>query len=67
MIQTQSYGLSILVGSVIKDSDDNCWSYLGAYSNTYIPPFGLIPITFTGNYFQAASTLYGSCQQCLSS
>ena len=67
MIQTQSYGSSISVGSVIKDSDDNCWSYLGAYSNTYIPSSGVIPITYSGNYFQTTSSIYGSCQQCLAS
>ena len=67
IIQTQGYTSSISVGSVIKDSDDNCWSYLGAYSNTYVPSGGVIPITYSGNYFQTASTIYGSCQQCLAS
>lgn len=67
IIQNQGYTSSISVGSVIKDSDDNCWSYLGAYSNTYIPSSGVIPITYSGNYFQTTSSIYGSCQQCLAS
>jgi len=67
IIQTQTYGTPIPIGSVIKDSDDNCWTYLGIYSNTYVPSGGVIPITYTGNYFQTTSTIYNSCQQCLAS
>ena len=66
IIQTQGYQTSLLVNSVIKDADDNCWSYLGAYSNTYIPPINVNPITYTGNYFASyTSSSFVDCQACL--
>lgn len=66
IIQTQGYQTSLLVNSVIKDVDDNCWSYLGAYSNTYIPPINVNPITYTGNYFASyTSSSFVDCQACL--
>jgi hypothetical protein len=66
IIQTQGYQTSLLVNSVIKDADGNCWSYLGAYSNTYIPPINVNPITYTGNYFASyTSSSFVDCQACL--
>lgn len=66
IIQTQGYQSSLSVNSVIKDVDDNCWSYLGAYSNTYIPPTNVNPITYTGNYFASyTSSSFVDCQACL--
>ena len=66
IIQTQSYQTSLSVNSVIKDVDDNCWSYLGVYSNTYIPPTNVNPITYTGNYFASyTSASFVDCQACL--
>lgn len=66
IIQTQSYQTSLSVNSVIKDVDDNCWSYLGVYSNTYIPPTNVNPITYTGNYFASyTSASFVDCQTCL--
>ena len=66
IIQTQSYQSSLSINSVIKDIDDNCWSYLGVYSNTYIPPTNVNPITYTGNYFASyTSASFVDCQACL--
>ena len=66
IIQTQGYQSSLSINSVIKDVDDNCWSYLGAYSNTYIPPTNVNPITYTGNYFASyTSSSFVDCQVCL--
>jgi hypothetical protein len=66
IIQTQSYQTSLSVNSVIKDVDDNCWTYLGVYSNTYIPPTNVNPITYTGNYFASyTSSSFVDCQACL--
>ena len=66
IIQTQGYQSSLSINSVIKDVDDNCWSYLGAYSNTYIPPTNVNPITYTGNYFASyTSSSFVDCQACL--
>ena len=66
IIQTQGYQSSLSINSVIKDVDDNCWSYLGAFSNTYIPPTNVNPITYTGNYFASyTSSSFVDCQACL--
>ena len=66
VIQTQPYQSSLSVNSVIKDFDGNCWSYLGAFSNTYIPPTNVNPITYTGNYFASyTSSSFVDCQACL--
>lgn len=66
IIQTQSYQTLLSINSVIKDVDDNCWSYLGIYSNTYIPPTNVNPITYTGNYFASyTSSSFVDCQTCL--
>ena len=66
VIQTQPYQSSLSVNSVIKDFDGNCWSYLGAFSNTYIPPTNVNPITYTGNYFASyTSSSFVDCQVCL--
>ena len=62
IIQTQSYGSPLAVNSVVKDSDGNCWVYLGTYSNSYIP-FGNA-ITLNINYFQG-SDIFIDCQSCI--
>jgi len=65
IIQTQSYQSPLSNNSVIKDLDGNCWEFLGAYSNTYIIPINVNPITYTGNYFgSSTSTIFASCGLC---
>lgn len=54
------------VGSVFKDVNGNCWTYVGVFAaNTYIPPQGYITQTFDGDYFSSAEvTTYSTCLEC---
>ena len=55
------------VGSVFKDVNGNCWTYIGAFvANSYIPPQGYSSLTFDGDYFSSAqTTIYQNCATCV--
>lgn len=55
------------VGSVFKDVNGNCWTYVGIFAaNSYIPPQGYNTQTFDGDYFSSANvTTYSNCQDCI--
>ena len=65
VIQTQPIGFSAIVGSIFKDSSNNCWTYNGRFDSTYIAPPTVISITYSGDFFASSpNTLYPSCQEC---
>jgi len=65
VIQTQPIGFSAVVGSIFKDSINNCWTYNGRFDSTYIAPTTVISITYSGDFFASSpNTTYPSCQDC---
>ena len=69
VIQNVPIGLTIQVNESFKDDDGTCWFFKGVFSTNYIPPTGVIPIYFNGNYFAPIipTTVYNSCTACLES
>jgi len=68
IIQTVNSTIATINGQVFKDNSGNCWTYLGRQASTYIPPIGVLPITYSGNYFASAyTTIYTTCTECLNS
>jgi len=68
VIQTEKCFSTDLVGSIFKDSNGNCWVYMGEYDDSYIPPTTVFPINYSGDFFQAQNGLpriyYPSCETC---
>jgi hypothetical protein len=68
IIQTVNSTIVTINGQVFKDNSGNCWTYIGKQPSTYIPPIGVSPITYSGNYFATAyTTIYTTCTECLNS
>jgi hypothetical protein len=50
---------------VFKDTNGNCWEYLGRFLSGYIVPAPYYWINYSGNYFIGAPTnIYGTCSSC---
>jgi hypothetical protein len=68
VIQTIQSPITNTVGQTFKDSNGNCWLYLGQFNNTYIPTIGYQSISYNGDYFAGAfPTTYIDCEDCVSS
>jgi hypothetical protein len=65
LIQTSSYGAYLNTNQIVKDDNLNCWTFVGAYPNTYISFGNFIDYTYNGNYFNNISTIYENCENCL--
>jgi hypothetical protein len=66
MIQTQRVSFVLQPGVVFKDSLNICWNYIGRFDSTYIAPPTVLPVTYSGNYFDGSpSVTYVDCQSCL--
>lgn len=69
IVQTEKVSITEYSGLIFKDSKGLCWSYLGEFENTYIPPSNVFNITYQGNYFETESNLnpifYPDCDTCL--
>jgi hypothetical protein len=61
----QNIGIGIPIGFVIKDSDNNCWTYLGAFDKSYTPVGNINYFTYTGNYFDTNGGTFIDCVNCL--
>lgn len=53
-------------GAFFKDQSNNCWQYNGRFaSGSYVPPAGLIPQSYSGDYFATANSLaFSTCEEC---
>ena len=69
VIQTQPLSIEIISTQVFKDSEGTCWEYMGRFETDYIPPFGITPITYSGDYFAGIpnNIPYSSCESCQNS
>lgn len=66
VIQTSELTWITVPNTTFKDSNGNCWKFVGKYLVTYIAPPTVVPITFTGNYFATAyTTVYVDCVDCI--
>lgn len=65
IIQTAPFFVSLNVGNTIKDTENNCWEYLGVYPSSYIAPIGINYINYSGNYFGSiSSVIFLNCESC---
>jgi hypothetical protein len=65
MIQTEKALVVTKAGIIFKDSFNVCWTYKGVFESTYIPPTTVLPVTYSGNYFDGSpSTIYPTCEEC---
>jgi hypothetical protein len=55
---------SVVIGDVFKDSNGNCWTYIGPFNSNYIVPPEYYEVTNSGNYFGTPSTKYATCTDC---
>ena len=66
LIQSEIVSINITEGTSFRDTQGNCWSFIGKFESTYIAPQTVISITYTGNYFSGISTkVYTTCDECL--
>jgi hypothetical protein len=65
MIQTQRVTFVPQTGFIFKDSLNTCWNYIGRFDSTYIAPPTVLPVTYSGNYFDGSpSNIYSTCEDC---
>ena len=65
MIQTQIVTFVPQTGFIFKDSLNTCWNYIGRFDSTYIAPPTVLPVTYSGNYFDGSpSNIYSTCEDC---
>jgi hypothetical protein len=62
--QTVPVNFAINVGQSFKDSEDQCWKYLGAFTS-YYPQGNTNYVTYNTNYFNITPVVYGSCELCI--
>jgi hypothetical protein len=62
--QTVPVNFTISVGQTFKDSEGQCWKYLGSFTSYY--PSGVTNfVTYSSNYFNLSPVVYGSCELCV--
>jgi hypothetical protein len=65
VIQTQPVSFTIEVNEVFKDTEGNCWYFVGQFNTSYIAPPRVTPINFGGNYFTGVSSqVFSDCVTC---
>ncbi len=63
--QTQPHSLTLSIGKVIKDSDNNCWEYMGVFPSSYLSPIDITQINYQGNYFNGSGQIiFENCNNC---
>jgi hypothetical protein len=69
VIQTLPLSFTISVNSVFKDSNGNCWSYVGVFESNYIALPNVNVVDFNGNYFTGISSpiIFSNCTTCTQS
>jgi hypothetical protein len=65
MVQTQVVPFANQPGTIFKDLQGNCWTYIGRFDSTYIAPISVFVVTFEGNYFDGSNSFtYENCEEC---
>ena len=65
VIQTQQVSFVSDINVTFKDSNNDCWFYIGRFDSTYIAPPTVTNITYNGNFFDGApSQTYPDCSTC---
>jgi hypothetical protein len=65
VIQTQPVSFTIAVNEVFKDTEGNCWYFVGQFNSSYIAPPRVNPINFGGNNFTGSpSQIFTDCVTC---
>lgn len=65
VIQTQRVSFVTEINVTFKDSNNDCWFYVGRFDSTYIAPPTVTDITYNGNFFDGAPSLtYPDCDTC---
>jgi len=68
IVQTEQVGIANIPGTIFKDSNNICWTYLGEFDNSYITPTNKFYLTYEGNFFEKERLLppvyYPDCQTC---
>jgi hypothetical protein len=65
MIQTQKVTFVSQPGVIFKDLLNTCWNYIGRFDSTYIAPPTVLPVTYSGNYFDGSPSItYATCVSC---
>ena len=65
VIQTQIVSFVSEINVTFKDSNNDCWFYIGRFDSSYIAPPTVTEITYNGNFFDGApSQTYPDCTTC---
>ena len=56
----------IQINNTFKDSLGNCWTYIGTFLSSYVPPINVVATSWSGNYFTTiGSIVYSNCSECI--
>jgi len=69
VIQSEKVSITYYPGIIFKDLNNICWTYLGEFEDSYIPPPDVFNMTYQGNFFEKDKLLnpiyYPSCDYCV--
>jgi len=69
VIQSEKVSITYYPGLIFKDFNNICWTYLGEFENSYIPPQDVFSLTYQGNFFEKDTLLnpiyYPTCDYCI--
>jgi hypothetical protein len=64
LAQTVPVTFAISVGQTFKDTEGECWKYLGSFTSYY--PSGITNfVTYSTNYFNFSPVVYANCELCV--
>jgi len=65
VIQTLQVSGVSLPNEIFKDNNGLCWTYVGSFDESYLPPFTVFPIKYSGDYFSNVVNIkYPTCLDC---
>ena len=65
IIQTIKSSIPTITENIFKDTNGDCWFYVGRYDSNYIAPITVISSSYQGDYFINSPILtYTTCEVC---
>lgn len=69
VVQTERLRFTYSIGTIFKDNNGKCWSYIGEFESDYISNPNVFTVNYNGNYYERntilPSYIFPTCDECL--